>query len=121
MLSFVGKMIKSRIRGRDVASRYKGQRFAILLPKCSIKPAVQKAREILERLGEENFAPDAEDPIRVTGTIGISMFQRGLSREVLIKKAEVAMHFGKDSGRFCAVQYREGSDHEIVTQLVRSE
>jgi len=108
ILKFVGRIISSRIRNCDKASRYDGQRFAILLPKCPLKVAVQKAREISQRLTAENFAENGKEEIRVTATIGICMYQRKVDRENLVKKAEVAMHFGKDQGRYCTVVYKEG-------------
>ena len=121
ILRFIGRVISTRIRNCDVASRYQGQRFVILLPNCPAIAVLKKAREILLRISQENFGAPGEQEEQVTVTMGLSMFRPGLDSAELIRRAECAMHYGKDrGGRFCVVMYKDGGEeHDILEQYVK--
>lgn len=119
ILRFVGQVITSRIRKCDIASR-KGQRFTVVFLDCTRLGAVMKAREISQRIARENFGESTGEQIQVTVTIGIANYDGQISHEDLLRRADCAMKFGKDSGRYCTVMYKEGGAHEVVERFVRN-
>lgn len=50
LLALVGQVIKSQVRGADVAARYGGDEFAILLPDTSQEAAEQTARKLAQAI-----------------------------------------------------------------------
>jgi len=120
ILRFAGRVITSRIRKCDVASR-KGQRFSVIFVDCTRRGAIMKAREIVLRIARENFGESTGEQIQVTVTVGIADYDGKISREDLLRRADCAMKFGKDRGRYCTVMYaKEGGPHEVVESYVRN-
>lgn len=121
ILRFVGQVITSRIRKCDIASR-KGQRFLIVFVDCTARGAIMKAREIVQRVAKENFGESTGEQIQVTATVGVALYDGKIDRPEFLRRAECAMKFGKDSGRYCTVLYKEGGGgaHEVVERFVRN-
>jgi len=120
ILQFVGRIIISRIRKCDIASR-KGQRFIVVFVDCTLRGALMKAREISQRIAAENFGESTGEQIHVTATVGIADYNGKMPREELLRRADCAMKFGKDHGRYCTVMYaKEGGPHDVVESFVRN-
>jgi diguanylate cyclase (GGDEF)-like protein/PAS domain S-box-containing protein len=95
----LGRLLKSQLRGADVACRFGGEEFALVLPDCSIIAAARKADELLERVRDLNVAGTVG---AITLSIGVSAFPvHGLSVQPLIEAADVALYAAKRSGRGC--------------------
>lgn len=120
ILRFVGQVITSRIRKCDIAAR-KGQRFSLVLVGCTRQGAIFKIREIVQRIAQENFGASTGENIQLTATSGIAVYDGKMSRDELLSRAEFAMKFGKDHGRFCTVVYtKEGGPHDVVDAWPRN-
>lgn len=98
VLRFVGRVIVGKVRGCDVVARYTGKRFIVLLPKCARPDAIKKACEIYTRASQEKFGDGKAETFSVTVTIGLVSYARGVSQEEMLKRAELALHHGKDEG-----------------------
>jgi diguanylate cyclase (GGDEF)-like protein len=107
----VAKIIKQSIREYDVAARFGGEEFAILLPETTIQQAyerVESIREIIE--GLEFTIPTNTSPIRATMSFGIAC-RENLSQttDEIIHNADAALYHSKLSGRNRAYAYtRDG-------------
>ncbi len=120
ILQFVSHVITSRIRKCDIASR-QGQRFTVVFVDCTRVGVIMKTREISQRIARENFGASGGEQIQITVTIGIADYDGQITREELLRRADCAMKFGKDNGRYCTVMYaREGGPHELVESYVRN-
>jgi len=119
ILRFVGEVISGRIRKCDIASR-KGQRFTVILVDCSKRGAIMKAREVVQRIAAQNFGEGTPAAIQVTATIGVADYDGKMTREELLRRAECAMKYGKDNGRYCTVVYKEGGKCEVADSFVRN-
>ena len=97
----VADVFRAELREYDVAARFGGEEFAILLPET---PA-DEARQIAERLREKVAARAVEvetsaEPIRVTISIGVASFpQDGTSPNELVHQADLAVYRAKLQGR----------------------
>ena len=103
--------IKDIIRKSDIAVRFGGGEFLILLMNvlCEEK-AMEIANNIKDKLAEVYLLTDNGDKFRKTVSIGVSMFPDD-STEIneVIKKAEDALSDAKDLGRGQIVRYQDKS------------
>jgi diguanylate cyclase (GGDEF)-like protein len=105
VLKTIAKIIRSQLREYDIAGRYGGEEFSLLLPFTKI----EEAQMVAERLrgAIEAAAIDIskvnkeceEKEIHVTISLGIYEMQAGDNDEDLLKKADKALYQAKNTGR----------------------
>jgi diguanylate cyclase (GGDEF)-like protein len=103
ILKSVGQMLRESCRIYDVAGRYGGEQFCIVLPETKVEGTTTVAERIRERL-ESTTIPMGESDVRLTASIGIagmdSIAEDGiLSAGVLIDRAGRALDSAKHHGR----------------------
>ncbi len=108
VLKKLSEILSSSIRDIDIIARYGGEEFVILLPNTKKENAKILAERIRRRV-EERFEIDSQSLPSITITLGISSFPRdGRDMEELIKKADIALYYGKNMGKNTTVLYNEG-------------
>jgi diguanylate cyclase (GGDEF)-like protein/PAS domain S-box-containing protein len=98
LLTALGQVFRDRTRPSDVACRYGGEEFLVILPET--EPSVAKARadEIREAFGD--LAPGDAGEAAATLSAGIAVFPRhGRSQDALIRAADAALYAAKEAGR----------------------
>jgi len=100
-LQIVAHCLKSALRSADVASRYGGEEFCILLPQTSIGEAGVIADRIRQRVTTTHFPHGKSQPLgRVSLCVGVSTFsQRVNSAETVIAAADRALYRAKALGK----------------------
>jgi len=97
VLRQVSSLFHQNLRKIDVVCRYGGEEFALLLTQTSAQQAVTVA-EKLRRLVEGWQFPGV--PRTVTISAGVAVFpDHGAGRDELIRAADNALYFAKQSGR----------------------
>ncbi|HOP64179.1 MAG TPA: diguanylate cyclase [Spirochaetota bacterium] len=97
VLRKVADAIKQSIRNVDIAGRYGGEEFLIILPEIQIKGAVTVAERIRSTVEKtDTGVPD----LKVTVSGGAAEYLNG-DVEELVKKADKLMYEAKESGRNC--------------------
>jgi diguanylate cyclase (GGDEF)-like protein len=100
MLGEFGKLIGRHIRSSDMAARYGGDEFAIILPHTDKIQAVKMAENLLAVMKKTRFASDDGVEIALTASFGVASFPVDAdNRADLIRAADIAMYNAKDSGR----------------------
>jgi diguanylate cyclase (GGDEF)-like protein len=100
--------LKATLRSADVASRYGGEEFCILLPQTSIAEAVVIADRVRQRVATTHYPHGKLQPLaRVTVSIGVSTYSSMVNTaETIIAAADRALykakHLGKDRTEFYA-------------------
>ncbi|MEH2453141.1 diguanylate cyclase, partial [Nostoc sp.] len=100
VLRELGQFLKSMIRGSDIACRYGGEEFMLLLPEGSLQITQQRAEQI--RIGTKHLnLQHRRQPLgTVTLSLGVASFpQHGNSVETLIRAADAALYQAKTTGR----------------------
>jgi len=99
-LRLIGERAKGVIRDKDIAVRYGGDEYIIILPDTD-KPTAAIIAERIRRVIEEKPFPAQEGKsFNVTVTLGVATFpEDALSRDDLIGRADKAMYEGKMTGR----------------------
>ncbi len=101
VLAGIGEAIRKTIRGNDIAGRFGGEEFAIILPELESAEARALAERI--RLAIEALRFDvatSPTPIRATMSLGVACFPAdGDSTTSLTQAADVAVYQAKLNGR----------------------
>jgi diguanylate cyclase (GGDEF)-like protein len=100
-LEMTAQCLKSALRGADVASRYGGEEFCILLPQTSLAEGIAIAERIRRRITRVRFPHGKSQPLgSVTVSIGVSAFAPGVDTpETIIEAADRALYLAKSRGK----------------------
>ena len=111
VLKNVAKIISQELREYDIASRYGGEEFCILLPDTKLREAAfvaQRLRAAAEK-AEINISDDmllGGDILKVTISVGVSEYDETMdSPEKLHQCADIALYEAKRRGRNRVVVY----------------
>ena len=99
VLTEFGRRLKAEIRSSDLACRFGGEEFAVLMPGADTATAHAVAERIRLAVAETAFALAGEDHV-ITVSAGIAI-SAGASenREQILKRADEALYGAKRSGR----------------------
>jgi len=111
-LEITAQCLRSTLRKADVASRYGGEEFSILLPQTSLKEAGAIADRLRRRVMRAKFPhADAQPLGAVTISIGLSTLSPSVdSAEAIIRAADRALYHAKSHGKNRAYAY-QGAAH----------
>ena len=102
VLQTVAKIIRSCIRSCDLASRYGGEEFTVMLDKTNKDDAMTVAERIRQHVEEYDFCYENQH-VKVTISIGVTVFdsEKNLvtSSKQLVDQADQALYVSKRSGR----------------------
>jgi len=93
----VAKVLAASIRRIDLAGRWGGEEFVILLPSTAAGGAAVVAERI--RAGIEALSPVEGGPDRVTVSVGVAEQGRRMSAVELIEQADKSLYRAKQRGR----------------------
>lgn len=97
VLRQVSTVFTQNLRKADIACRFGGEEFAIIVPETTGEDAFAVADKLRRVIGQTPF-PGVPRPITVTA--GLASFpQNGLTRDELVKAADEALYSGKQTGR----------------------
>lgn len=97
LLQRIGRIVNSTIRaGSDLAFRYGGDEFVVLLPDTDAEHARRVAQRICKRVRDSKVSD-------VSVSIGLAEFRGEASSEELVRRADRAMYRAKESGKDCVV------------------
>jgi len=95
--------IHFRLREHDIAARYGGDEFVLMLPETPKGGTATTAERLRNCIEQHNFGPDF---LGVTVSIGLAAFPvDGSDRDILINAADRALHAAKNFGRNRVVAY----------------
>jgi len=98
-LKGLSDMLASKIRRSDMACRYGGEEFVVILVGAQSEFAALRAESWRREL-ELQPAVFQGQPLRVTISVGVASFPaHGTSPEALLRAADEAMYYSKTSGR----------------------
>jgi diguanylate cyclase (GGDEF)-like protein/putative nucleotidyltransferase with HDIG domain len=96
VLTSIGKCIQASIRTVDMAFRYGGEEFAIILPETMTEGAYLVAERIREKIEHKVFAGRSS----ITASLGIATWPTdGINKEQIIISADKALYTAKGTGR----------------------
>ena len=88
------------MRAEDLACRYGGEEFVLILPECALEPAAARAEQVRTHLEELYVERAGELPGSVTVSIGVAGFRETTDKvDQLLKFADKALYQAKHDGR----------------------
>jgi two-component system cell cycle response regulator len=92
--------IRKSIRGLDLACRYGGEEFVVVMPETDMAVATMVAERLRRRIASEPFPiQKGARAIEVTISIGIAALGPGDTPAAIIKRADQALYRAKRDGR----------------------
>lgn len=105
VLKAVAEVIQSSCRSGDIAARFGGEEFVLILNNCDEEDALRKAEDLRMVIGTLN-----PEGIPVTTSIGVAHYNESDEFGELFDKADQAVYEAKDNGRDRVVVYQPPFD-----------
>ena len=100
IIAEVANLMQSRLRKSDIACRYGGEEFILILPGAAMHILEQRAEEIRADIGNLNVSYNNKTLKGITVSIGVSAFPiHAQTTETLLKSADEALYEAKHTGR----------------------
>jgi len=100
VLKAVAQSLQAAIRAEDVACRYGGEEFTLLLPDMTPAAAYERADALLHAVSRLHVAFGVQTFSDMTISIGIALYPAdGSTAEVLLRRADKALYHSKRQGR----------------------
>lgn len=101
VLRLVANILKTNVKGRDLAARYGGEEFAIILPQTKLEDAIIVAEQIRKAVMNKELVKKStgEKLGRVTMSFGIAQFKPEDTVESIIAKSDKYLYAAKHAGR----------------------
>lgn len=92
--------VKRNIRGVDLACRFGGEEFVVIMPDTDVTSAELIAERVRQAIAEKSFDINGQRPLSVTVSAGVSFNENAADTpESLIKRADLALYRAKREGR----------------------
>ena len=116
VIAQLGRVIRESVRESDLAIRYGGEEFVILLQNATREGAMRVAQLINQTFAALSFDVGAGETIQKTISIGLAIFPEDAQTIwKCIKRADTALYVAKTTGRNKIVEYKkEMSESENV-------
>ncbi len=100
VLQTLGNFLKNRVRQEDVACRFGGEEFCIVMPGASPEVVCQRAEELRQGVQLLKVHHNGQSLGDLTVSIGLACFpHQGVTGEALLQAADAALYQAKESGR----------------------
>ena len=104
VLRALGTLMRTHLRAGDIACRYGGEEFVLILTEASKETAAQRAEDIRQRVKglEVSYLDMALGPLTVS--LGVAIHPaHGRTRAEILAAADAALYKAKEGGRNQAV------------------
>lgn len=107
VLAELARRIRSRLRASDLAIRYGGEEFLVILPETGADDACRLAERIRAHIADTRISLPSGEEIAVSASLGVKELARDPEQSVeqlsrsLIHDADDALYRAKSAGRNC--------------------
>jgi diguanylate cyclase (GGDEF)-like protein len=106
-LVHIANVIRNSIRAGDIACRYGGDEFVVVLSDVSDTTAVERAEKLRESIVSHHIV-HRNEKVSISVSVGIAMFpDQGKSGDILLQKADQALYKAKGLGKNRVCLYNE--------------
>ena len=98
ILRSIATTLKESLRSSDIACRWGGEEFLIILTNTDLAAASMVACTLRDRIEKKHFAFDG-NPILVTVSAGVAAYRANETRESFISRADALLYQAKNEGR----------------------
>ena len=106
LLAALGELLSSRVRGEDIACRYGGEEFTLILPETDGPAAERHAEELRLAVSQLSVQFNGKPLPPVTVSLGVATYpDDGVAGLTLLRKADTALYRAKRTGRNRVVRF----------------
>lgn len=100
VLKELGQFLQKYVRGSDIACRYGGEEFTLILPEGSLEVTSKRAEQLREGIKHLNLKYRHEPLGQITLSLGVASFpEHGVTGQDVIREADAALYKAKREGR----------------------
>jgi two-component system cell cycle response regulator len=100
VLKEFSQRLRRNIRGVDLACRFGGEEFVVLMPDTDYRQAQGVAERVRMAVAERGFETPELRPLTVTCSVGVALNEHHTDTpEMILKRADVALYRAKREGR----------------------
>jgi diguanylate cyclase (GGDEF)-like protein/PAS domain S-box-containing protein len=94
------KLLQSHIRGEDIACRYGGEEFTLIMPDASLEVAQQRAEHLRQQAKQLQWQDASQFHEGITLSAGVAIYpEHGRTIENVMRAADAALYRAKQEGR----------------------
>jgi diguanylate cyclase (GGDEF)-like protein len=101
VLEKIATLIRRNIRDTDIAGRYGGEEFIIILPKTALSSSWVVAERLRSIIEKAELKDSAGNVFAITVSQGLAGWERDEDAASLISRADEALYKAKEKGRNC--------------------
>jgi diguanylate cyclase (GGDEF)-like protein len=101
VLRSVGEILGAGVRHVDLAGRYGGEEFALILPETDLAGALKLAERIRARLETTAVELPSGETLHTTASFGVAVNDELTTAEQLVAAADEALYAAKAAGKNC--------------------
>lgn len=99
-ISHLGKFFKQRIRGSDIACRYGGEEFILILPESLPRDTLKRAEILRQEVKKLEFIFQGQFIGSITISLGVASYPaNGTTLDELLRSVDKALYQAKQGGR----------------------
>ncbi|MFN8535759.1 MAG: diguanylate cyclase [Dehalococcoidia bacterium] len=99
-----GRLLRSHIRGSDIACRFGGEEFTLILPEIGVEDATARAGQIRAAVAAMRLSLRGQPLGALTCSIGVAVFpEHAATVEECLTAADQALYRAKAAGRDCVI------------------
>jgi diguanylate cyclase (GGDEF)-like protein/PAS domain S-box-containing protein len=100
LLQELSKFLQSHIRGEDIACRYGGEEFILIMPDVSLEATRLRAEHLQKEARQMQFHDAGQSYGGITLSVGVALYPfHGRTMEMVLSAADVALYRAKRDGR----------------------
>jgi diguanylate cyclase (GGDEF)-like protein len=100
VMKAIGRVLLARVRADDLACRYGGEEFTIILPGASLSATIKRAEALLTRIRTIKLTYEGKALDSISMSMGIAMYpDNGENNQALLRSADAALFRAKHNGR----------------------
>ena len=100
VLKEFAQRLRRNIRGVDLACRFGGEEFVVLMPDTDYRQAHGVAERVRMAVAERTFEAGTVLPLQITVSVGVALNETEADTpEMLLKRADIALYRAKREGR----------------------
>ena len=108
VLKTLAKIVSETCRNTDVVARYGGEEVGVILTHTGVAGAQEFAERLRLKISHHVISdPEEKAEFRVTVSIGVAQWEKGLQMLDMIKRADAALYHSKHTGRNRVTIYQD--------------
>jgi diguanylate cyclase (GGDEF)-like protein/PAS domain S-box-containing protein len=100
LLRELGRLLQSHVRGEDIACRYGGEEFILIMPDVSQEIAQHRAERLCRDVRQFQLQDGEQSYSGITLSLGVALYPlHGRNMETVLRAADFALYKAKQQGR----------------------